>query len=460
MLEASNHFFPLALFYFSRSSPTKSFWLESTKGRRHYDDTSSSKRNGPSGKIYDHVIIGAGLSGVSTAYHLSKMGRETLLLDARGIAGGASGRNGGFVHPVEYSDLPDLLYRKPGKIHKYFQLAKLEQAGRKVLREKCEQGGLEGVLDLNVDAYMVFDEEDKLRDRLGPFFPLRNWLLPFFGIRCVQAHEYLRIRSDTKICKGGAIMRSKACDTICCAEFVSELARQGIELGLSVRTGVLVKEVVPLENGVLHIVGSKGETFKAKNVVYATNAFTPKILPEFKEKIVPIRNHVMVTKPVPSISKENNRRIGLSTQEGFHYMIQRPCGRVVIGGFRDFEKGFGVNKSNDSEVCLEVIEEMKSFLKENFEYFHENGVQVELAWTGIIGWSFDDTPWVGKLPYKNNEYIIAGFCGHGMTQTFMAGKALAEIISKKKPEYYVNVWDPNNLRTKTANFEAGHTEDE
>ena len=59
------------------------------------------------------VVIGAGLSGAGAAYSLAQRGVPTLLLDARGVSGGASGRNGGFLGGATWLQMPVLLLKMP-----------------------------------------------------------------------------------------------------------------------------------------------------------------------------------------------------------------------------------------------------------------------------------------------------------------------------------------------------------
>jgi hypothetical protein len=51
-------------------------------------------------------------------------------------------------------------------------------------------------------------------------------------------------------------------------------------------------------------------------------------------------------------------------------------------------------------------------------------------WTGIMGFSRDEHPWVGPVPEKPNLYISAGYTGHGMVNTWLCGKAVALMVAK------------------------------
>ena len=51
-------------------------------------------------------------------------------------------------------------------------------------------------------------------------------------------------------------------------------------------------------------------------------------------------------------------------------------------------------------------------------------------WTGIMGYSRDEHPWVGQVPDKPNLFVSAGFTGHGMPNTWLCGKAVAEMVQR------------------------------
>jgi glycine/D-amino acid oxidase-like deaminating enzyme len=76
-----------------QKNPTSSYWLKNI----HFKDSWTKRA--------DIVVVGAGISGASVCYHLSKLDptKVVVMIDPRGIAGGATGRNGGLLWP----SLPD-----------------------------------------------------------------------------------------------------------------------------------------------------------------------------------------------------------------------------------------------------------------------------------------------------------------------------------------------------------------
>lgn len=72
-------------------------------------------------------------------------------------------------------------------------------------------------------------------------------------------------------------------------------------------------------------------------------------------------------------------------------------------------------------------------------------------WTGVIGWSEDNLPWVGSVPGRPAHLVCAGFSGHGMAQTFLCGAAVAHIArTGAAPWRFVSSFIPDLLRRRDA----------
>jgi hypothetical protein len=63
-----------------------------------------------------------------------------------------------------------------------------------------------------------------------------------------------------------------------------------------------------------------------------------------------------------------------------------------------------------------------------------------------MGYSRDEHPWVGQLPGKPNLFISAGFTGHGMPNTWLCGKAVANMVQ--------NHFDASSLRDAYDRLES------
>jgi glycine/D-amino acid oxidase-like deaminating enzyme len=88
----------------------------------------------------------------------------------------------------------------------------------------------------------------------------------------------------------------------------------------------------------------------ADNVVYATNAYTAALLPEFKNIIVPTRGQMMVTSPV-----KTEFQMPLWFNYGYEYVNQRLDKRLVAGGMRWVADGQESGVHDDSQVNRKVL---------------------------------------------------------------------------------------------------------
>lgn len=175
-------------------------------------------------------------------------------------------------------------------------------------------------------------------------------------------------------------------------------------------------------------------TLRTKTLALATNAYTSHLLPNFADLIIPCRGQMSALHPPSSLSGPHR----LPTSYGFEgdglddYLIQRPNergGHLMFGGGRTQNHSMGVT---DDEVVDEATAKyLRRQLVEVFALPEEEGVELQAShqWTGIMGFSRDDLPWVGPVPGYQGVFLAAGFTGHGMPNTWLSGKAVAEMVS-------------------------------
>mgnify|MGYP002477136255 FL=1 len=102
----------------------------------------------------------------------------------------------------------------------------------------------------------------------------------------------------------------------------------------------------------------------------------------------------------------------------------------MFGGGRSFGPSLGVCDDGD------VDEKVASYLRTSVPQLlipGEGEKQGELEatheWTGIMGFSRDNLPWVGPVPEKEGVFVVAGYTGHGMPNAWLCGKSLATMVS-------------------------------
>lgn len=365
--------------------PTTSFWLK--------DATKIALSSTVFPKEVKIVVVGTGLSGSSIAYHLTKLGYSICIVDAREICGGATGRNGGFMMPLAWNQLPQMLTSRG--ILESIALIRFELAGRVAVRNFCKDYSVDCSLDSDLDAFQLYTSVDELRSKLSIWWYLRHTILPLFGIVSLDSRtdvqKYIpRLKDDSPICCG--VLNRQSTDTFSPAKFTHALLKEAEKSGAQVfeHTKVNKWEKVMCGKEQKVLVHTSRGVIECENFVIATNAYTADLLPSMASKIIPVRNHVLNTTPTELLSN-TGKRVGVSCNDGFVYFMQRPDKRIVLGGFRNREKSFGVNVSDDQNLCSTTSEAASSFLEKNFNGF--NDVRVENLWAGIIGWSCDNRPW-------------------------------------------------------------------
>jgi glycine/D-amino acid oxidase-like deaminating enzyme len=182
-------------------------------------------------------------------------------------------------------------------------------------------------------------------------------------------------------------------------------------------------------------------TIYAKKVLHATNAWARNLLPQICDLIIPVRNQVIMTTPMRHMWK-----FGLSANYGYDYFMQRPDGRILLGGMRDISPTKEENSTNEEDFNNDISLRMRSYLALHFQDLQN--VEVEREWIGILGFTPDRNPLVGPLmgeAYKN-QYIACGYSGHGMPLAFLVGKQIINLMIGSQTEFdFKNNDDVNQI---------------
>ncbi len=333
----------------------------------------------------DVAVIGAGITGVSCALALTRGGLRVRVHDARGIAEGASGRNGGFalrggaarsdVAREPYgADAAKLLWQRTEAA-----LDRLEAVAGDAFRRT-------GSLRLAAD-----DEE---RDEIL----LEYEALHDDGFAAEWRDELSQLRPEFR----GAIFHPHD-GSLQPGRFVRGLAAQAAAEGVAFRER--------------HRIASLDE-LDAEQIVIATDGSGRGLLPELDDAIWPARGQVITTEPL----SERLFDCPHYARHGFDYWQQLADGRIVLGGFRDFS--ILTEMTDDETTTAPIQEALDAFLVELLGYMPN----VTHRWAGIFGLTQDLLPLVGRVPGHEGTWIAAGYSGHGNVLGFMCGQLVASAL--------------------------------
>ncbi len=350
----------------------------------------------------DVEIIGAGITGCSAALALARAGLRVRVRDARGVAEGASGRNGGFalrggaarydVARATYgSDAARELWRRTET-----ELAQLELAAGDAFRRT-------GSLRLAADE----EERDEIRAEYealiedGFAAEWRDELPPLLRKHFCGAIFHI----------GDGVVQP--------ARLVHRIAAAAADARAEIHTGERVESL---------------DELKAEHVVIATDGSGRGLIPELDDAIWPARGQVVATEPLADQLFDYPHY----ARHGFDYWQQLPDRRIVLGGFRDFSI---LSEMTDEEVTTQAIQDaLDAFLVELLGELP----RVEYRWAGIFGLTQDLLPLVGRVPEHDGVWVAAGYSGHGNVMGFMCGRLVADaILGRADP--LLELFDPARL---------------
>jgi gamma-glutamylputrescine oxidase len=354
---------------------TRPFWLE---------EPGPSIESHGSGPV-DVAIIGAGITGCSCARVLARDGLRVRVHDARGIAEGASGRNGGFA--------------LRGGAARY-DVAR-ETYGVDAARElwRRTEAAVDRLESLAGDAFrrtgslrLAADDEERSEIR-AEYEALRE-----DGFAAAWHDELPHLRPNFR----GAIFHPSD-GSLQPARFVRGLA------ALAAQEGVAFEE---------HQRVTALDELDAEQVLIATDGSGRGLLPELDDTLWPARGQVVMTEPLP----ERLFECPHYARHGFDYWQQLADNRIILGGFRDFSI---LTEMTDEETTTAPIQEaLDAFLVELLGYLPK----VTHRWAGIFGLTQDLLPLVGRVPARDGVWVAAGYSGHGNVLGLACGEVVAAAI--------------------------------
>ena len=348
------------------------------------------------------AVVGAGVTGCSCALALAEQGVRVRVYEARAVAGGASGRNGGFAlrgGAPPYNRAREAL--APGLARALWLLTE------RTLDQIAE---LAGDAFRHTGSWRLAVDEAELDDLRAEHGALREdgftveWadeLAPPLASRFAGA---LRHPND------GALQP---------AHWVRKLATRSVEAGAEIAEGVGVDTL---------------EELPADATVVCLDGFTHRLLPELREVVRPTRGQMIATEPLA-------RQLYAAphyARWGYDYWQQTPDGRLILGGFRDRAER---EEYTDAEATSQAIQALLEGFATDLV---GSRVAVSHRWSGIFGLTPDRYPLVGRVPGRDSVWIAGGYSGHGNVLGFACGELVAQqLLGAETP--FDRLFDPARL---------------
>jgi glycine/D-amino acid oxidase-like deaminating enzyme len=358
----------------------------------------------------DVVIVGAGYTGLWTAYYLRRLapGLRVLVLEAEYAGFGASGRNGGWCS----AELPTSLTTLAGRHGRPAALA-MHRAARDTLDE-IEKVITEEAIDCgwSRDGSVRLARDDAQLTRLD------------LGLR--EEREFgIEDSWRTIPAAGLAIPRLRAaaftphCAAIQPGLLARELAAAVVRRGGEIAEGTQVTEIAARQ------VRTRYGTVRARTVVRATEAYTRSLRGQAR-RVAALASHVIATEPIPAAAWLETgwpgRATGLELRVLYPYLQRTADDRLVIGG-----RSIGYRYGSAADATdPRVWETLRATIGDLFPVFA--GAEITHRWSGVLGAYRDFSPRVG-YDRESGLAEAGGYVGDGVALANLAGRTLAALIT-------------------------------
>ncbi|HEX8682953.1 MAG TPA: FAD-dependent oxidoreductase [Ardenticatenaceae bacterium] len=350
-------------------------------------------------KTAETVIVGGGVMGASTAYHLAARGqKDVLLLEKEDFFGtGATGRCAGGVRYQFATEVNIRLSLASVPMFERFE----EEMGQEVDYRQC---GYLFLLNREADVAQ-FRRNVALQRSLGVE---TEWLdgdeirhrLPMMRLDDVLAGTFHQ--------KDGLVDPSST---------VMGYVTRARQLGAKVLSGVEVTGVRVEDGRVTGVHTSEG-TVSTPCVVNAAGPWAGRVgeMAGVPLPIAPVRRQLLVTTPLEELPREFPFVIDFGQALYFHRE-----GRGLLTGMSNLSERPGFDQSVDQEFELLNLEAAC----ERMPLLEQAGRLT--GWAGLYEVTPDAHPIFGATPVEG-FHVVAGFSGHGFMHGPVAGKLMSEIL--------------------------------
>ena len=350
----------------------------------------------------DVAVVGGGITGTTAALTLAEAGMRVRLYEARVIADGASGRNGGFALRGGAAPYP-VTAESIGRI----RAAELWRWTERELPALAEAAG--GAFRPTGSLRLAADEAER-KELVAEFEALRA-----DGFEVEWRDDLPSPLTE----RYPAAIFHPSDGLLQPARLVRRLAKRAAEAGVEIREHSRVR--------------SPEET-QAEVVVVATDGYPSGLLGALEGLIVPTRGQVIATEPV----RERLFEIPHYGRHGFDYWHQAEDGRIVAGGFRDVSLQ---DEFTADEVTTPAVQQaLEAFVADLLG----QPLRIDHRWAGIFGMVLDFLPVVGRVPGSESVWVAGGYSGHGNVLGFACGRLVARAIQGER-DPRLELFEPSRL---------------
>jgi gamma-glutamylputrescine oxidase len=360
----------------------------------------------------DVCVVGGGLAGLSAALELRARGYSVVVLEAKKVGWGASGRNGGQVIAGLACDISVIEKQLGAAAAKHvwdmsIEAIDLIHERRVKYKIDCDwqAGYLNGAIDAKKGRALSAWVDDMAKrygydQRFIPQSEVKQW---------IASDRFAAMSHDAH---GGHLHPLK---------YTLGMARAVEREGGIICESTLVTGISPATRAEPIRVHAREGAVRCKHVLLAGNVYLDSVAPTIQSRIMPVGTYIVASEKL-----EHNRALSLiptraaicDTNFVLDYFRLSADDRVIFGG----------RVSYSAVTPMNLAPSMRERMLAVFPQLAD--VAIEYAWGGFVDITMNRAPDFGRLAtLGNNVFYLQGFSGHGLALTGLAGKLVAETIA-------------------------------
>lgn len=352
----------------------------------------------------DVAILGAGFTGLWAALTLARAGRSVVVLDAHRVGFGASGRNGGQVN-LGFNQSQQKLEAQLGEVRAR-ALWDLAEEARRQVRDFCAAHAPEAAYRAGAAFAEYAPSAMAELEAEAAFLETR------YGIKLdVMDRAAFSDLVKSPLYAGGLL--DKGGGHLHPLAYARALAREAERAGATIHE---LSEVTEVTDGRHVVLKTKTGQVTAGHAIIAGNGYLPDILPAVNTRVMPINSFIAATEPLPERWQDVLAEDICVADSKFvvNYYRFSEDKRFLFGGRESYGIGF---PADISTALIARMERLFPQLK---------GVGISHVWGGSLGITMTRLPFVARV--GTNILSGAGFSGHGVALSGMAGRVMAEAV--------------------------------
>jgi len=365
-------------------------------------------------RIVDVLIVGGGITGLSTALELQRSGKQCLLIEACNIGFGTTGGTTAHLNTFldnNYHHIENDFGEKNAQL-----VFKATTEAIAAIRKNIDTYNISCGFEYK-DGY-VFSQNDKQTETLDKIIHASR-----------KAGMEIGYVNEIPL----PVPFAKAATFTAQAQFHPTQYLYGIAAAYEDAGGHIVQNC-KLEsydyNNLAEVKTNLG-IIRARKLIFATHIPPGVNLLHFR--CAPYRSYALAVKLA---DEKYPDAVVYDLNEPFHYYrTQQINGQpYLVAGGEDHKTGHNEN----TEFCFTKLD---SYLSKYYDID-----EVSFKWSSEYFESADGLPYIGHLPgYTENVYVATGFSGNGMTYAHVAARLLTDLIVNGRSEYK-DLFDPNRIK--------------